>query len=251
MPIPPVIGIYSRHLFIRWMSYMRKPVNYIETPFLAIIACALMTGSSFAGEQRLLTQKSSWKQINVGQKPPTKFRIVHNVMEISADKSVAFFYREIQPVMSAKPRIKWQWRIDRNIPATDQTVVDKDDRPIAVHLWFDDGAGSLFGSAATLFGYPRVGHLITYVWGGKRPSGTILRNPHYPKAGAIIILRNGQTRTNGWRSESRDIAADFKASFGVDPKLSTLRYIAVSGDTDDSQTSSKSQLRGLNITERR
>ncbi len=215
-----------------------------------LILTGLAMGSrALAGEQNLLTGQHSWKQIDVRNKRPTDFRFSKDVIEVVADGSVAFLYREIRPFMSTKPRLEWQWRIDRNIPATDQSVPKKDDRPLAVHLWFEDGGISLLGSVTALLGRPRVGHLITYVWGGKRPEGTILPNPHYPEKGVIIILRNDPAGSDGWQSESRDIVADFKTSFGSNPKLSTLRYVAVSGDTDDSQTSSRSRLRHFRITE--
>lgn len=228
---------------------MNKLLVLITALFFLFFAGAMMAERSFAGEQNLLRQKSPWKQININGKEKTEFRLTREMLEIIADKSVAFFYREIRPVMSAKPRLKWQWRVIENIPATDQTIAKKDDRPVAIHLWFDDGKSSVFGSVATLLGYPRVGHLITYVWGGKRDSGTIVRNPHFPKTGVIIVLHNGYAKTGSWRSEARDIVADFRSSFGIEPKLTTLRYIAVSGDTDDSLTSSRSQLRKFRIVE--
>ena len=206
------------------------------------------SSSVLAGEQNLLNGGSLWKRIEVRDKRPTTFRVSQESMEVVADGSVAFLYREIGPFMSANPRIEWQWRIDKNIPATDQSLQKKDDRPLAVHLWFDESSRSLFGSVSSLLGRPRVGHLITYVWGGTRPSGTILPNPYYPDKGVIIILRNDEGAT-GWRSEKRDIVADFKKSFGAEPDLATLRHVAVSGDTDDSNTSSRSQLRHFRIAE--
>ena len=102
---------------------------------------------------------------------------------------------------------------------------------------------------ASLLGRPRVGHLLTYVWGGKREPGTILPNPYYPKKGAIIILRNAKTGAAGWRTEKRDIVDDFRRSFGKAPNLATLKYVSVSGDTDDTRTKSKSQIRAFKITE--
>ena len=182
-------------------------------------------------------------------RPSTKFRFSGDVIEVVADGSVAFLYRELEPPMTPSPRLEWQWRIDRNIPPTDQASTETDDRPLAVHIWFDDGGGSLLGSVASLLGRPRVGHLITYVWGGKRPAGTIMPNPHYPKKGAIIILRNGSAPAKGWQREARDIAADFHASFGVAPDLSKLRYVAVSGDTDDGRTRARARIRQFKVVE--
>lgn len=221
---------------------------------ILVFSTALITGigivPAMAGIQELLAQSKPWKRIDLTNKRPTQFRIARANLDVMADKSVAFLYRELNPVMTRRPRMEWQWRVTKNIPATDLAKARADDRPVAVHLWFDDTVGnSLFGSVASLLGRPRVGHLLTYVWGGKRPPGTILRNPYYPKKGAIIILRNSNARTNGWQAENRDIVADFRKSFGKAPDLTTLRYVSVSGDTDDTKTLSKSQIRALRIVE--
>ena len=96
---------------------------------------------------------------------------------------------------------------------------------------------------------PRIGHLITYVWGGKQPAGSILRNPHYPDKGKLIILHDGTKRSKGWLHESRDIAADYRASFGKEPNLSKLRYVAVSGDTDDGSGQARARVRQFKMVE--
>ncbi len=228
----------------------------LKNPSLAVSASIIsgivaLTGDmAVAGEQRLLGETKVWKRIEVSRKTPTEFKIARNTMEVVANKSVAFLYRELKPVMTARPMVEWQWRVTKNIPATDQGIARADDRPVAVHLWFDDKSGkSLFGSVASLLGRPRVGHLLTYVWGGKRAPGAVLPNPYYPKKGAIIILRNAKSNTKGWRTEKRDIVDDFRRSFGKSPNLATLRYVSVSGDTDDTRTYSKSQIRAFKITE--
>ncbi len=228
---------------------MNSNLNVLTTFIWILVICVISTTDSGAGEQNLLASEQFWKKLDVRNKRPTDFQISNDTVEVVANGSVAFLYREIGPFMTSSPRLEWQWRIDRNIPATDQSVPKKDDRPLAIHLWFEDGGTSLLGSVTSLLGRPKVGHLITYVWGGKRPPGTILPNPHYPKKGVIIILRNDPDGSDGWQTEKRDIAADFRRSFGSEPKLSTLRYVAVSGDTDDSQTSSRSRLRRFRIAE--
>ena len=219
--------------------------------FISMLAAVGMafSGASRAGDQELLAGAQFWKRIDIRNKKPTVFRISNETVEVDANASVAFLYREIQPFATPNPRLEWQWRVDQNIPATDQSMPKQDDRPVAVHLWFEEASTSLLGSVSSLLGRPKVGHLITYVWGGKRDPGTILPNPYYPKKGAIIILRNDPDGSTGWQSESRDIVADFRHSFGIEPDLSTLRHVAVSGDTDDSQTSSRSRLRRFRIVE--
>ncbi|MEM6482343.1 MAG: DUF3047 domain-containing protein, partial [Pseudomonadota bacterium] len=91
---------------------------------------------------------------------------------------------------------------------------------------------SLFGVVGSALGYPKVGHLMTYVWGAEEASGSVLRNPYYSK-GRVIVLVGQNAPTGEWRSVRRDIARDFSAAFGTTADLTSLRYIAVSADNDD------------------
>jgi hypothetical protein len=161
--------------------------------------------------------------------------------------SVAFYYRALNPRKKFGRRIAWRWRVDRTFPATDQAAKGGDDRPIAIHLWFEGRDGSPLGSLSSLLGRPRVGYQITYVWGGKRARGAIVDNPYY-KNGAIIIVRNGGTALGHWYAEIRDIVADFKRAFGFAPDLTTLRYVAVSGDTDDTAATSAARIADIRIS---
>lgn len=202
-----------------------------------------------AASQDLLAGKGNWKVLKVGSKPKTRFALNKGVLDISADKSVAFLYREINPLRSTMPKLQWQWRVDRDIPATDLSAKGKDDRPAAVHLWFEDKSASVSGALSSLLGKPRVGYLMTYVWGGKQRAGSIIKNPYFPDKGMVIVLRDSRAKTGTWEMETRDIAADFRAAFGIAPKLSDLRHVSVSADTEDTRTSSRSSIRKFRIVE--
>ncbi|MGI9415442.1 MAG: DUF3047 domain-containing protein [Hyphomicrobiales bacterium] len=190
-----------------------------------------------------------WKLLKVKGKDVTRFAIVKDrEMRVDAKGAVGFLYRQVSDLSEEKLTLRWRWRIDRQIPATDQARKGGDDRAIAVHLWFDDDkSGSLFGRLGSLLGYPRVGHLVTYVWGGVRDPDSVLPNPYYDK-GAIIIVRNGAAAENGsWRSEKRDVADDYARAFGRMPDLSKLRYIAISADTDDTGTESSARVADVTL----
>ena len=205
--------------------------------------------SAWSASQDLLRGKGTWKILEVGNKPKTRFALHEGVLDITANRSVAFLYREITPPRSAMPKLQWQWRVDRDIPATDLSAKGKDDRPAAVHLWFEDNSASLSGALGSLLGKPRVGYLITYVWGGKQRAGSIIRNPYFPQKGMVIVLRDSRAKTGTWEMETRDIAADFKAAFGIAPKLSDLRHVSISADTEDTKTSSHSSIRKFRIVD--
>lgn len=218
----------------------------------AIVATVLLGAGSqpaWSASQDLLAGKGNWKVLKVGSKPKTRFALNEGVLDISADKSVAFLYRKINPLRSANPKLQWQWRVDRDIPATDLSAKGEDDRPAAVHLWFEDKTASVSGALSSLLGKPRVGYLMTYVWGGKQRAGSIIRNPYFPDKGMVIVLRDSRAKTGTWEMETRDIAADFKAAFGIAPELSDLRHVSVSADTEDTRTSSRSSIRKFRIVE--
>ena len=60
-----------------------------------------------------------------------------------------------------------------------------------------------------------------------------------------VLLRGGEASAKTWYGETRDIAADAARAFASPPRPATLRYIAVSADTDDTATSGRARIAGL------
>ena len=75
-------------------------------------------------------------------------------------------------------------------------------------------------------------------------AGVPFANPYYD-GGAIVVLRGGEASAKTWYGETRDIAADAARAFASPPRPATLRYIAVSADTDDTATSGRARIAGL------
>ena len=219
-----------------------------KTPVLARVAlgAAILAGGVATGMAKgpSLIDEGAWKLIRLRGKEVTQFEVGKNrELKVEAKGAVGFYYTKLADIADDKVTLQWRWRVDRQIPPTDQARKGGDDRAIAVHLWFDDDeSGSLFGKLGGLLGYPRVGHLMTYVWGGVRDANTVMANPYYDK-GAIIIVRNGKARGKGdWQLERRDVVADYARAFGRTPDLSKLRYLAISADTDDTGTVSRARV---------
>lgn len=210
------------------------------------LGAAILVGGVAAGAAKgpSLIGGGGWKLIKLKGKDVTRFEIANNSeLKVDAESAVGFYYTKLADIVDEKATLQWRWRVDRQIPPTDQARKGGDDRAIAVHLWFDDDeSGSLFGKLGGLLGYPRVGHLMTYVWGGVREANTVMANPYYDK-GAIIIVRNGKAPgKDGWQLERRDVVADYARAFGREPDLTKLRYLAISADTDDTGTVSSARV---------
>ena len=175
-----------------------------------------------------------WKIFTPPGKRPARFLAYENgVIEARAESAVSFLYRDLATSGSQTSRLAWRWRVDRSITPRDLGTPGLDDRPLAVHVWFPKPPGErTFRDAVQgLFGFPAIGHAITYVWGGTAARGEVLANPHL-KNSALIVLRSGDSRTGVWFTEEVDPLADFARVFGR-PSASAPRILAISADTDD------------------
>ncbi len=166
-------------------------------------------------------------------------------LEVRADGAVGFLYREVSAAVPDQA-LTWRWRVDQAIPATDLSRRGRDDRPLAVHLWFTPlpDQGSFWGTIADIFGQPRPGYALTYVWGGTAARGARFDNP-YLDDGVIVVLRPGSAATGTWYEEHIDIRADFRRVFGFEPP--ELAYIAISADTDDLAVASIGRIADLRL----
>ncbi len=198
-----------------------------------------------AGAADLLADPGAWEKLTVDDAPAADFAFGDGgTLRVEADGAVAFLYR---PVDGAPHRIAWDWRVDDGIAATDPAAKGEDDRPIAVHLWFDTGdrRKTLYGDLARLLGYPTVTHGITYVWGATRAEGGIVANPYYER-GRILVLRRSAGPSAGWVTERRAITADLARAFPkADIGPADLAYVVVSADTDDQGGRSRARIRNL------
>ena len=177
-------------------------------------------------------------------------------IEVKADRSVALLYRAVRKEDGAGRILSWRWRVDKTVPPTDLSRVGRDDRPIAVHVWFaEDPKNSTVvgrfarGALSYVLGIPVSGRVLTYVWGGIGQRGDKLRNPHTGVDGVMVILRPGDSPLERWFTEKVDVVADFAMAFGSVPS-SAPRYIAVSGDSDDTGGRSRAAISGLAFTPR-
>ena len=184
--------------------------------------------------------------------PPTVFSATATgTLQVRADHSASVLYRRLDDVgIDRAGVLAWEWQVVEGLPASDLSLPDGDDRPLAVHVWFHPADGENVGMLARLgaaFGKP-PGKVLTYVWGGDRTPGSMFVNPHNRESGRMIILRRADAHTGEWLSERVDLAADYARAFGG--MATKPAAIAVSGDADDLARMSLALLRNLRFTAR-
>lgn len=216
---------------------MKKRRKYRVIAGLAVTVA--LAAAPVAATHRVLgpgVEAAGWRLLTVPGKKAARFRVVEDgAIEIAADGAVAFLYRPGDDATGSS--LAWRWRVDAAPRPGDLSVAGADDRPLAVHVTYPppadapllDRAGRWLRGAVV--GEPLTGRMVSYVWGGTAPRGTILANPGAPQDGVLIVLRDGGEPLGTWREEHVSPNDDYRAAFGAAPPAPV--YIVVSADTDD------------------
>ena len=97
----------------------------------------------------------------------------------------------------------------------------------------EDFAAAIF----LIFGRPgllsRDAPTLAYVWTNERVArDSIVVSPRFPAQMRSVVVENGSGRLGSWRTERRNVVADFKRAFGRDPP-EVVELIAIFTDNDN------------------
>ncbi len=134
------------------------------------------------------------------------------------------------------PIIEWRWRVDNVIQKSDVTRKSGDDYAARIYITFayEPGKVSLgrkikYKAARALFGDVPIGAL-SYIWENKSEIGTLAPNP-YTDFVRMIVVENGGSPVDAWRTGQRNVYEDYKRAFGEEPPM--ISGIAIMTDTDN------------------
>lgn len=136
-----------------------------------------------------------------------------------AGGSASGLCREVDIDLGSQPIVRWSWRLDRAPPRSDERAKEGDDQGLRLSFLAPRGGGDDAGLA------------IQYVWSQNEPAGALWPNAFVPQA-YQVAARSGPAEPGRWRSERRDLAADFRAAFD----LAIERVDAVCLMSDGDQT---------------
>lgn len=144
--------------------------------------------------------------------------IGHRRLRSVPQRSATGLYLPIADDRAKLKDVRWSWRVDRLQPSADLRSLEHEDVAAAVIFVFGE---------PTLFS--RDVPTLAYVWTGTAiPMGSTLRSRRYNSL-KYIKLR-GTDHVGTWHTEVRDIAADYRNTFGKEP--GALKYVAVFNDND-------------------
>ena len=202
-------------------------------------ALALATTTAQAGA---VSFASGWKEQKLTLFSSNDYSF-GNSLSMTSNGSVSIAWTRVGQGDWGAEAESGNWAVSQSVPATDLSRKGGDDRNISVYFVFvpADVAPSLAGAGIrSLLGRDDV-RVMQYAWGGNHGRGSIIKSP-YGRGGVTIPLRQAGT---GSVSESVNLAADYARAFGG--TKGALIGLAVSGDSDDTNTVIKATVSNLNL----
>ncbi|WP_254776024.1 DUF3047 domain-containing protein [Ralstonia sp. 25mfcol4.1] len=202
--------------------------------------------SAFASPAGPTASPTGWQPWKVNRnKTPTRYSLTEvdqrTVLHAEADGSASGLY---VPLEQRDPgMLRWMWKTRDVIRVADNAVSHREDAPLRIFVAFDGDRSTLSLKDQLMYEMARITTgrempyaTLMYIWGGKRPVGSVLNNPHTDRV-RMIIVDSGTRHTNEWRCHERDLRADYRKAFGADPG----KILAVGLMTDTDNTKSRAE----------
>jgi len=222
------------------------------------VVCAAVALQAYAAEPTALTPfkesgadaPAPWHFVGLpGQtKPKTRFSVVEldgrKALRVEAEESYGNLVHPVR-LTGASTTLSWQWRVDVPIAKADLREKQGDDTAIKVCVSFDmpmeqvpfiDRQLLKVGQAKADEPLPTA--TVCYVWDTVLPIGTELDNA-FTRRMRYIVLESGPAKLRQWKSEKRNVSADFFKLFGAEsPKVPPIIAVNIGADADNTHTRS-------------
>lgn len=206
------------------------------------------------------TPPAPWRQVAVpAQKMPrTLFEAVDldgaRVLKVEATASYGNLVHAWPLDAAGVQALSWRWRVDRAVAGADLRHQAGDDAAVKVCVMFDHALDrvpfierQLLRIARAKSGEPLPAATLCYVWAPELPAGTVLPNA-YTNRMRWIVLQGTGAPLGAWRSEQRDLRADFLRAFGDEASdLPRLTAVLVGADADNTGAHGLAYLANLGL----
>lgn len=200
----------------------------------------------FSASASLANLPAGWQPWTINRnKTPTRYTLTkvdqRLVLHAQADSSASGLY---VPLTQRDPgMLRWMWKTRDVIRSADNAMGQREDAPLRIFVAFDGDTAKLSLRDQLMYEMARITTgrempyaTLMYIWGGRRPAGALLNNPHTDRV-RMIVVDSGTRHANSWRCHERDLRADYRKAFGTDPG----KVIAVGLMTDTDNTKSRAE----------
>ncbi|NGN97507.1 DUF3047 domain-containing protein [Grimontia sp. S25] len=203
-----------------------------------LFCCLVFQPSVLADETIGFSDLSEW-QVKAF-KSETRYRLIDDVsvggavLHGESQDAASGLIMEKEIDLMATPWMSWQWKVD-TFPTTDNEKLKTQD-DFAWRISVTVVPGMTMMSSRT----------IVYVWTPNQPENSFWPNPFAPKRFKMLAATSGD-RKNEWVAVSRNVREDFQRLFGKD--YQTLSVVAVTSDSDNSQSETSAYITPLTFSE--
>lgn len=204
---------------------------------LLIALTTLLATSTQAGP---VSFQDGWKHQRLSLFSANQYTFGSQLSMVS-DGAVSIAWTRLPEAEWGARNANWSWTVESSVPATDLRQKGGEDRNLSIYFVFVPEAVApdlTRKGIRALLGRDDV-RVLQYAWGGNHQRGEVMQSP-WGNGGAVVALRQAGT---GSHSEAVDLAADYSRAFGGTP--GALVGLAVSGDSDDTDTVIRAAIGGL------
>lgn len=189
-----------------------------------------------------------WRSIGLPglKKPPTRFELVllddQRVLRVDSERSYGNLVHALPVDEPHEQRLSWRWRIEQWPARADLRERKTEDMPLRICASFDEPLAAVPFVERQVLRALRMraaeavpAAAVCYVWDHSLPAGSTLHSPFTHRI-RYLVLRGPESAPASWRSESRNLHADFLQLFGDEVKtVPPLVSISVGADADNTQ----------------
>lgn len=204
------------------------------------LATALLATTATAGP---VSFASGWQEQKLSLFSNNRYSF-GNQLNMVSDGGVSIAYTRLGQDKWDATRASWAWTVEVSVPATNLRQKGGDDRNLSLYFVFlpeNVAAASQGAGIRSLLNNDEV-RVLLYTWGGNHGRGEQFLSPYLNGLGMNVALRPAGT---GSFSENVNLAADYSRAFGGQP--GALVGIAVSGDSDDTDSMIKAAIGNLTL----
>jgi Protein of unknown function (DUF3047) len=140
----------------------------------------------------------------------------------------------------AVPELSWRWRLDRAIDGADLRRKAADDAAAKICVMFDHAIDrvpfverQMLRVARASTGDALPAATLCYAWDPAQARGAVLPNA-YTRRMRWLVLQGAGSPLGAWRSERRDLRADFLRAFGDEAsEMPRITAVLVGADADN------------------
>jgi hypothetical protein len=183
---------------------------------------------------------TAWRPWSLSRfKPASHYELVDDggttVIKASARASASGLIEYLDVDPRERPLLTWRWKVLDVSPSQ----ASPDDSPVRIVVSFSGDlqklpfGDRLFYDQFRFFtGQPLPYAALMYVWGSRTPRDAVVPNGYTSRI-KIIAVESGRERLGTWLEETRDIAADYRRTFGDEPGRITSVGILTETDSSD------------------